>query len=327
MKITQWFGMVAVVFLVLLSSVFAQNDGLNISDPCYANSLAVSVYFDPIPGFFTDFGVVNTCTDTTIQWVDPVNLTTLGDITNGEVIITKTSVVVDSVARPDLDQSAVITFNHIPFAVAPGVLKDGLPCPTFICNVTVNMATRTVIVEVPGFTNYSLSGRKDFTVYFDNQPELKDKVYQTIDLGDAKRNKEYACIVQIYGLNSNGDLVLLQTNPERNVQAKLFGSPDMNQPESLGYFPTKNGIANVYWNGDLVSGYEDFEYVAICTSNSTNLIYEDPISTRYKAAGRDMVGRGIWLAQDANAFFLVIGSLLVFIGVFLVVKLFKAWFS
>jgi hypothetical protein len=323
MKVTQWFGMVAVVFLVLLSSVLA-TDGVNFTDPCYSTPLSVS--FDLGSGTYSNFGVLNNCASgTSIQWVDPVNLSTLGDVTDSEVIITNTFAYVDSVARPDLDQSATIVFRKIPFAAEPKVLMNGLPCE--VCNTTIDMSARIVVLEVPGFSNYSLTGSTDFTVYSDDEPELKDKVYQTIDLGNANRDEEFSCIVQIYGMNPSSELVLLQTNPERQVQAKPFGSPDLNQPESLGYFPTKNGVANVYWNGDLVSGYENFEYVAMCSSNSTKLIYEEPISTRYKAAGRDMVGRGIWLAQDANAFFLVIGSLLVFIGVFLVVKLFKAWFS
>ena len=83
----------------------------------------------------------------------------------------------------------------------------------------------------------------------------------------------------------------------------------------------------MYWKGNLVAGYEDFEYVVMCSSNSTKLSYEESISTRYKAAGRTMVGRGIWLADDANAFFVVITFVLIFIGSFLVVKIFKTLFG
>ena len=322
MRVTQWFGMVAVVFLVLISSAIAI-DGVNFTDACYSKGSMVSLNID---GTYSGFEIVNSCASgVSIVWSDPVNLTVLGDVVDNEVVIAKTFVYVDAIARPDLDQPATLVFRKIPFAAEPMVLRNGVECGD--CNTTVDMSSRVVVVGVSGFSNYSLTGKHDFTVYSDDQPELKSKVYQTLDMGDARRNEEYSCVIQIYGMNPSGDLVLLQTNPERRVQAKLFGSPDMNQPESLGYFPTKNGVANVYWNGDLVSGYEDFEYVAMCSSNSTKLVYEEPISTRYAAAGRGLTGRGIWLAQDANAFFLVIGSLLVFIGVFLVVKLFKAWFS
>jgi hypothetical protein len=325
MKVTQMFGVVLVMFLVLLSSALAQ-DGVNFSDPCYGTPLAVTVSFDPVNGVFENFGISNTCAGgTEVFWTDPVNLSVLGDVTNDEVVITNTFVYVDSVARPDLDHPATIVFRKVPFAAEPDVRRNGLAC--LDCNVTYDQAGQQVILEVQGFSNYSLTGRQDFTVYSDPEPELRGKVYQTIDLGDANRDEDFSCVVQIYGMNPQSELVLLQTNPERNVQARLFGSPDTNQPESLGYFPTKNGVANVYWNGDLVAGYENFEYVAMCSSNSTKLIFEEPISTRYRAAGRSMVGRGIWLAQDANAFFIIITVVLVFISMFLVVKVFKALFS
>jgi hypothetical protein len=203
------------------------------------------------------------------------------------------------------------------------VLKDGSSCTE--CNTSYNAFFHELTVEVAGFSNYSLLGRKDFTVYSDSQPELASKVYQTIDLGDVNRDVDFSCIVQIFGQNPSGEYVLLQTNPLREVQAKLLGNPDANQPESLGYFPTKAGVANVYFRGDIqpMAGYEDFEYVAQCSSNTTKLVYEEPISTRYPELGRSMTGRGIWLTQDSNAFFLVIILVVVFFGSIIAVKTVK----
>jgi len=325
MKVTQYFGMVCVVFIVLLGTVYAE--GLAINDTCYQNTPGVSIYFDQYAldsGVYTDFGIQNTCAaGTEVRWVDQVNTSALGLVETGEVIITKSFVYVDSDARPDLNQPAILTFKKVPFAVEPLVLRNGVECGD--CNISYNDVQRTMIVEVPGFSNYSLSGRTDFTVYSDQQPELASKVYQTIDLGDLNRGTEFSCIVQIFGLNTEGDYVLLQTNPLREVQAKILGNPDVNQPESLGYFSTKAGVANVYFRGDIqpMAGYEDFEYVAQCSSNSTKLIYEEPISTRYPALGRSMTGRGIWLAQDQNAFFLVITLVIVFFGSIIAVKAVK----
>ena len=229
MRITQWFGMVVVVFLVLLSSVLASG-GVNFTDPCYGTSLSITVSFDSFVQVYADFGITNDCVGTSIDWVDPVNLTVLGDVMEGEVVMGKTFAFVDSVARPDLDYPATIVFRAIPFASEPDILRDGVLCSLSICNATIDMSARTIVLEVTGFSNYSLLGKKEMTVYSDDQPELRDKVYQTIDLGDANRDEEFSCIVQIYGLNPSRELVLLQTNPERQVQARLFGSPDVNQP-------------------------------------------------------------------------------------------------
>lgn len=320
MKLIVW------VVLMVLGVVSVTALGLDVNNSCYQNTAGVVVYFNEQPDVFTGFGIENSCASgTSVQWVDPVNLSVLGDVTQGEVIVEKTYVFVDSNARPDLDAPAVLTFERVPFAVEPNVLRDGVECGD--CNYSYNANLRRMIVEVPGFSNYSLTGRKDFTVYSDPQPELREKVYVSIDLGDAYRNEELACIMQIYGMNEAGDLVLAQTTPERNVQAKLFGSPDQNQPESLGYFPTKNGMANMYFNGQIVAGYSNFEEVIQCSSNSTKLVYEESISTRYVPAGRTLLGRGLWLTDGNNAVYLILGIVLGLIIILLAVNLLKRMFG
>jgi hypothetical protein len=163
-------------------------------------------------------------------------------------------------------------------------------------------------VAVPGFSNYSLSGRKDFAVYTDPFPELKDKTYQTIDLGDSHRNTQFNCLVQVFGRSAeNGsNWVLVQTNPTRDVQARMFGSPDMNQPESLGYFKVENGVANTYFRGDTLYAYSDLELVIQCADTSQKLVYEEAISTRYSPAGRGAVATGLWLTDGSNANFVIL---------------------
>jgi hypothetical protein len=165
---------------------------------------------------------------------------------------------------------------------------------------------------------------QQFTLQSDFEPELKAKNYQTIDLGPAYRAEEFACIVQIYGRNKANQFVLVQTNPKREVQARLLGNPDPNQPESLGYFPTKNGIANVYFTNDNLYGYSDFEYVAQCVSNSTSLVYEESISTRYSPIGRAAVSRGVWLTDGSNAFY---ASVYAVFGFFAILILLMVWRS
>lgn len=304
--------MIALLFAVaLVPMAFAT--GTSFTDPCYEGSISsVSIGFVPDAGPGESINgtleISNTCEGgTSIEWVGTVEIS-LGNITDDQVVISSTSIYVDSVARPDLDVPAVLVFKSVPFAVRPHVLVDGLLCDSGLgCeNETWNGNTRTFSVAVDGFSNYSLQGRQDFDVYSDPEPELRDRVYQTIDLNDSNRNTQFKCVVQIYGENQLGEYVLVQTNPERKVAARLWGSPDANNPESLGYFPTENGLANVYFNGKTLTGYLDLEYVVMCASNTTSLVYEEPLSTRYIPAGRSIVGRGVWFTSDSNAFFLII---------------------
>jgi hypothetical protein len=301
------------VLLALLCISGVRAEVVNLSDGCTSGQeVATVIYFEgndsPV---FSPF-VMNNCTDTQILFIG-ANLT-LGPILPGELEVTSNSVYVNALLRPDLDVQSVIIFNA-PYVFEPNVLRNGADCGD--CNSTFDEEVLQLTVVVPGFSNYSLTGRQDFTVQSDTEPVLAGKVYQTIDLGDARRAEEYKCLVQLYGKNAGGQWVLVETNPQRQVQAKLLGNPDSNQPEALGYFKTENGLANVYFNGDKVYGYENFEYVAQCANNATKLIYEENIDTRYKQPGKALVSRGVWLTDNGgiNAFY---GSIVVIVGFFAV---------
>jgi hypothetical protein len=298
------------VILMCVVAAGAYGQVTDINDSCTSGQLvSTSIYFaatnDTPP---SSVYLENNCTGTQVLFIG-ANLT-LGPIMQGEVVITPQSVYVNSLLRPDLDVQSVIIFNA-PYVFEPRVYRDGVLCGD--CNASFDAAALTMTVEVPGFSNYSLTGQQDFTVQSDPNPQLAGKVYQTIDLGDGKRNEEYKCIVQLYGRNAGGQWVLVETNPQRNVQAKLLGNPDPNQPESLGYFKTESGLANVYFDGAKVNGYENFEYVAQCANNATKLIYEENIDTRYKPAGRALVSRGVWLTSESNGFYT---SIIVVVGFF-----------
>lgn len=300
--------MVIVVMCAVAMGVYGQVTDIN--DSCTSGQLvSTSVYFaasnetPPASVYMT-----NNCTGTQVLFIG-ANLT-LGPIMQGEVVVTSQSVFVNSLLRPDLDVQSIIIFDA-PYVFEPKVYRDGIVCGD--CNTSFDAAALKMTVVVPGFSNYSLTGQQDFTVQSDPQPELAGKVYQTIDLGDAKRGEEYKCVVQLYGRNAGAQWVLVETNPQRNVQAKLLGNPDPNQPESLGYFKTESGLANVYFDGSKVSGYENFEYVAQCANNATKLVYEENIDTRYKAAGKGLVSRGVWLTSGSNGFYV---SMIVVVGFF-----------
>lgn len=322
MRITQFFGTAVVVFLVLLSGVMADNEQVVLTDPCY-----VPVVSHDMTGALTMVSVSDDCGGSTVTWNGYLNLTVLGNISDDEIIMSNEWIFVDSALRPDLDASARLLFADTSFAVEPNVLKDGTSCLSPQCNVT--FFNGNIVIDVNGFSNYSLTARQDFVVYSDTAPEMDKKVYQTIDLGDANRGTEFACIVQVFGSSVEypGQWVLVQTNPEREVQGKLLGNPDANQPESLGYFKTTGGMANVYFRDQNIPGYSDFEYVAQCSSNSTKLIFEEPISTRYHPMGRTVIARGVWLTSGTNVLYLIIEILAGVILLLLVVKAGKTWFG
>lgn len=325
------------IFLALLMMLFTVSSVLGLSPDfgtlnasCFSNSESLTGI-----GVSVDFGTPANVTNRTvfklrddcsggneIEYTGAVDLV-LGPVDEGEVVITSDSIYVDTNLRPDLDKPAIITFRDQPFAVQPGLLRDGEECSPPDCQV-ISYISGEFEANVSGFSNYSLQGRQDFQVHSDEAPELQGKVYQVLDIGDSNRAEEFACVVMIFAEDRNNELVLVQTNPERQVQAKLLGNPDQNQPESLGYFPTTKGVANVYFRNDLMVGYTEFQYVAQCNSNSTNLVYEETIIPVHSPLGRGFASRAVWLTTDndgENAFFLV----LYVIGGFVLIT--AVWFA
>lgn len=298
---------IMVVFSMLamtLSGAFALAADFTSLGSCYGDSTSTQLGGGNNRSQFT---VIETCESTgnSIDYTENLQLS-LGPLQVGDVIIQDNAIFVDSALRPDLDATAVLTFYNQQFATEPDVLVDGSACGT--CT-GITYEDQTLMVNVTGFSNYSLQGKKEFSLYSDEQPELQGKVYQTIDLGAANRNANYTCVVMIFADDRNGNLALVQTNPERAVQGRLFGDTDGNQPESLGYFPTQNGVANVYFRNDKLVGYTDFQYVAQCqSSDGSELVYEETINAVQAPLGRGFTSWAVWLTTDndgENGFFLV----------------------
>jgi hypothetical protein len=305
------FNLFVLAFLLSFSLVSAQQVYINFGNGYHLTSAAI----DPCNSnsYLTDgqnvvgFKIQSNCTDVPVEirWPGELNLA-FGPVSEGEFLAGKNWVFVDSSLRPDLDVPATIVFRNHGFIIRPSVLRDGVVCNDCVIR---SFVPGEIVVDVQGFSNYSLSFAQDFTVYSDPFPELKKKTYQTIDLGDTHRNDSFACVVQIFGKSAEdaSQWVLVQTNPTRDVQSRLFGSPDMNQPESLGYFPTTNGIANTYFRGDDLYAYNDLQLVVQCANDSQKLVYEESITTKYSPAGRGLVARGVWFTDGSNSIYVVAG--------------------
>jgi len=309
--------MVCMLLLTVFSALAVTGDFADLDQGCYGSSesatgIGVLIDFGATTSNVTErtvLNVKNSCESSNeISFTETVDLV-LGPIQDDEVIIADDFIYVDSSMRPDLNENATITFRDQSFVVTPDLLRDGMDCGGTCTGEQYNTNTRTFTANVSGFSNYSLTARQDFNLWSDEQPELQGKVYQVIDLGDTYRGEEFSCVVMIFAEDRQGELSLVQTNPERKVQGRLFGDTDQQQPESLGYFPTRNGVANVYFRQDLLVGYTQFEYVAQCQNNATQLIYEETIEPVNTPLGRNFASRAVWLTTDnngKNSFFLVL---------------------
>jgi len=301
-----------IIFLILLvsmvSSVLAVAPSVNLSD-CYDYS---TIAIDD--GSVDDLIIFGVCNNTaSIEWTSILNLTTLGEISSG-VIIDKNAIFVNSLTRPDLDERAHLSFTNTNYMIEPDVLKDGVNCSD--CdNITYDKDTRTIEFDVSGFSNYSLTHSQDMDVYTDDEAYLKDAVYQTIDFGAT--NDTYKCVVMIFDKESGN---LLQSNPRRQKREKdvLSISTDLNlednSPEYLGYFKSENGLANVYYEKNLLIGYASYIYVAKCHSNAGVVKnYEEIITPQYWELFKDAPARWVWWSESASVAVWVIISFLIFV--------------
>jgi hypothetical protein len=298
-----WVASILLLLGTLQGALAVAADFTDLNATCYSGSSSTAGVGDNRP----QFTLVDACNNNNeIDYLDTVVLS-LGAIQPDEVMMGADWVYVSSSLRPDLDVAAEITMVNTDYAVQPTVLNDGVVCGS--CGiVSFDDRSGTLIFNVTGFSNYSLTNRQDFTVHSDEAPELHGKVYQVVDLGSSYRSEEFACNVMIFANDADNELVLVQTNPEREVQGRLFGDTDQQQPESLGYFPTQSGVANVYFRNDMMVGYTDFKYVAKCQSNSTQLIYEETITPVQAPLGRGFASWAVWFTTDndgENSFFLV----------------------
>ncbi len=318
--------LVPLFIILILSFQFAlASDFSGLDADCYSNSVSltgnpVQINFGFVAENRTTFTLKNSCdSNNEIDYDEPIILT-LGPVQEDEVIITDEWVYVDSTLRPDLDVPATIRMNELPYIYEPDILKDGLDCGS---DCTVQTYVNGVLVfNVSGFSNYSLSGRQDFNLYSDEAPELQGKIYQTIDLGVGYRSQEFSCVIMVFAEDRDGELALIQTNPEREPKGRLFGDVDTNQPESLGYFRTQNGVANVYYRNDLLAGYAEYQYVASCQSNTTQLIYEETFRPVITPLGRQFTAWSIWFNTDNDGennflivFYVIVGVVVLWLVV------------
>jgi hypothetical protein len=230
--------LVAMLALLGAQSLAVAEDFQNLDPECWeTHSITgegIAIYFGEVPVVTVreELSLRDECAGgNEIEFVEPINLT-LGPIQEDEVIMTDDSIYVDSALRPDLDQPAKIYFRNQPYAVQPVLLRDDTTCLPPDCYIEDYTTDGQLTANVSGFSNYTLQGRQDFTVYSDEEPELQGKVYQVLDLGNSNRGTQFKCQVMIFAENRDAELVLVQTNPERKVQARILGNPDQNQPES-----------------------------------------------------------------------------------------------
>jgi len=250
-----------------------------------------------------------------IDWTgSDLNLTTLGQILSNEVQIGYGWAKVDSSLRPDLNDQAVITFNNLSFAYQPILNKDGAVCTTNCTSISWTRRSGTLEFTVDTFSNYSVTGRQDFSVFSDDEAYLHGRVYDSVDLGSAYYDDEFHCVVMLF---ETGEKRLIQTNPERKKAGSFFGSATSSEgdlPEILGYFKITQGLGNVYYRDNDIVAYTNFLKVIKCNSNSTELIYEEVVTPTYRDAFKSAPARGIWIIESAPIGVFVIIFLVIVVG-------------
>ena len=271
-------------------------------------------------GSVDDLVITEVCNGSgSIEWTADLNLTALGEINTG-VVIDENTIQVNSLLRPDLDARAHLTFNTHAFAMQPDILEDGESCVT--CdNATWDRNSGVYEVDVTGFSTYTLTSQQDMTVYTDDEAYLEDMVYQTIDFGAA--NLTYKCVVMIFD-DATGKMI--QSNPRRQTTSKtsvlsVSTNMDDNSPEYLGYFQSENGLANVYYQKDLLIGYNSYIYVAKChTATGLEKVYEERITPQYWEMFKSAPSKWIWWTNSASVatwmiIFIIIAGLIIWYGI------------
>lgn len=264
-------------------------------------------------GSVSDLVIAENCSDYgQIDWTGTsLNLTALGTVLSSDVMIGDGWAYVDAVLRPDMDEQATITLKGLNYAYQPEILGDGIDCVN-CTSITWDRRSGDLQFTVGGFSNYSVTGKQDFTVYSDDQAYLHGRVYDSIDLGSANYNDEFHCVVMIF---ETGEKRLIQTNPERKKAGSFFGSATSSEselPEILGYFKIVQGLGNVYYRDADIIAYTNFLKVIKCNSNSTELIYEEQITPVYREAFKSAPARGVWITESAPvAAFVIVFLLLV----------------
>jgi hypothetical protein len=299
---------ISLVFLLFAGLVSAAAPNVSLG-ACYSFSTG-SLSDDNV----TDLVISEVCGGYgSIDWTGHnLNLSALGAIAGG-VVISDGKVSVDVGVRPDLDFPAVITAKRLRYVYQPEVLKDGVSCGSG-CDI-IDWSHSILVFNVSGFSVYNFTGRQDMVVQSDVRADLQNKVYQVVDLGAT--NETAKCFVMVFDRNGS----LIQTNPPRERQGSsvrvLSSSSDssaQNMPENLGYFPTENGIANVYYRKDLLVGYNEFIYVVKCNTVVDEYVYEERMIPQYKQAFKSLPARLAWYNNPDNASTIVLVALFVVCG-------------
>ena len=165
--------------------------------------------------------------------------------------------------------------------------------------------------------DYTRTNKKDFDVYIDPAAELSGFVYGTVKIDTSTYpGEDFKCVTDIFFFNgTTNKLMHVQSNPPHSPQDRMviFSTPTTS-PETLGYFPTYNGIGNIYYRSKDIIAYNNFTLVVLCNSNQSQLVYEENINPVYKAAFKDLPSRGVWFAQSDNADMIIIVGAVLFIA-------------
>ncbi len=88
---------------------------------------------------------------------------------------------VNSVQRPELNKSAIITFQGLSSTISnPAIYRNGQLCPSSVCVNLTSLNGATVVFNVTGWTNYSINNGPALGPYLDiNEPDSNEVYSQS----------------------------------------------------------------------------------------------------------------------------------------------------
>lgn len=130
------------------------------------------------------------------------------------------------------------------------------------------------------------------TIQYDDNPEFnspKDRIGWVVELDDVNKPYNFTCISYVMKNNE-----LIQTNPKYVKKNNNFINFIFPIIEEGTYFPTENGLANVYFTTEnlKIDGIQNFTFGVQCKYGTETLTEERIVIPTYKNI--DVAPRLIW---------------------------------
>src|SRR3989344_4587904 len=247
---------------------------LDVNSPYFASTS--SAYVDIIDSSFKSYRINNSFVNLINTSNGRINFTQPFMNVNGldlgsDIHVERNLANVESALRPRLNVPARITFEGLPTnLVNPVMLRNGLSCPANICTNLTSLNAGTVVFNVTGWTNYSIS-----SVINPNNNSSNNNTYSNISINEPDSGDLYTVldfpVVFDVNLSMNGSVKFSLNGGVANITMNTLNRRTFTYSQSLlliGNY-TFTAYAN-FSNGVNESLSVDFRVVDIVPTMSIN---------------------------------------------------------